>query len=407
MKSFQALRSPAIPLTSFHDLLVLISSSIGLRHVLFGLPLLLYPWGFHSNAVFSIAPAPLHNVCPIQLHFLLFIWISIGFCLVILHNSLFVILLAHFIFIIRLKHLFINSAVMCCAVVWCDVLCCAVMCCAVVWCDVMWCAVVWYAVLCSDVMCCGVMCCDVICCDVMWCDVVWCGVICCAVQWCDVLWCGVMCCTVLWCAVLWCGVMCCGVICCGVMWCAVQCCDVLCSDVLWCDVMCCDVLCCSVMCCDVMCRAVLCCAVLCFSVNKQLTVFRNFFCLISRLCKETAKRDFLIWSVPASNTTRHTTVFIGNHQQRLKTMTNLIQTWFILQYVYNNRLHVSSIICSSSWGWIVLLQHLVSSHSVSGRPVHRLRENCVLSTCKPDGHLLSVTIPDVAAIQFNLLMMSI
>jgi hypothetical protein len=42
MKSFQALRSPAIPLTSFHDLPVPhISSSILLRHVLFGLPLLL------------------------------------------------------------------------------------------------------------------------------------------------------------------------------------------------------------------------------------------------------------------------------------------------------------------------------------------------------------------------------
>jgi len=88
MKSFQALPSPAIPLTSFHDLpVVLISSSIVLRHVLFGLPLLLYPWGSQSNAVFSIAPASLRNVCPIQFHFLLFIWISIGFCLVILHSS--------------------------------------------------------------------------------------------------------------------------------------------------------------------------------------------------------------------------------------------------------------------------------------------------------------------------------
>jgi len=109
MKSFQALQSPAIPLTSFHDLPVfLISSSVVLRHVLFGLPLLLYPWGFQSNAVFSIAHASLRNVCPIQFHFLLFIWISIGFCLVILHSSSFVILLFHFIFIIRLKHLFIN-----------------------------------------------------------------------------------------------------------------------------------------------------------------------------------------------------------------------------------------------------------------------------------------------------------
>jgi len=34
--------------------------------------------------------------------------ISIGFCLVILHSSLFGILLVHFIFIICLKHSFIN-----------------------------------------------------------------------------------------------------------------------------------------------------------------------------------------------------------------------------------------------------------------------------------------------------------
>jgi len=109
MKSFQVLQSPAIPLTSFHDLPVfLISSSIVLRHVLFGLPLLLYRWGFQSNAVFSIAPASLRNVCPIQFHFLLFIWISIAFCLEILHSSSFVILSVHFIFIIHLKHLFIN-----------------------------------------------------------------------------------------------------------------------------------------------------------------------------------------------------------------------------------------------------------------------------------------------------------
>ena len=67
LKSFQAFRSPAIPLTSFHDLLVLlISSSTVLRHVLFGLPLLLYPSGFQSNAVFSIAPVSLRNVLPLH-----------------------------------------------------------------------------------------------------------------------------------------------------------------------------------------------------------------------------------------------------------------------------------------------------------------------------------------------------
>jgi len=109
MKSFHALRSPAIPLISFHDLPVfLISSSIVLRHVLFDLLVLLYPWGFQSNAVLSIDPASLRNVCPSQFHFLLFIWISFGFSLVILHSSSFVILSVHFIFIIRLKHLFIN-----------------------------------------------------------------------------------------------------------------------------------------------------------------------------------------------------------------------------------------------------------------------------------------------------------
>ena len=104
MKSFQALWSPAIPLISFHDLLVLlISSSIVLCHILLGLPLLLYPWGFQSNAVFSISPVSLRNLCPIQFHFLLFIWFSIDFWWVILHSSSFVILSVHFIFIIYLK----------------------------------------------------------------------------------------------------------------------------------------------------------------------------------------------------------------------------------------------------------------------------------------------------------------
>ena len=105
MKSFQALQSPAVPLTSFHDLVLLISSSIVLRHVFFSLPLLLYPWGFQSNAFFSITPVSLHNVYPIQFHFLVFIWFSIDFWWVILHSSSFVMLSVHFIFIIGLKHL--------------------------------------------------------------------------------------------------------------------------------------------------------------------------------------------------------------------------------------------------------------------------------------------------------------
>jgi hypothetical protein len=45
----------------------------------------------------------LYVMCPIQFHFLLFIWFSIGFCLVILNSSSFVILSVHFVFIIRLN----------------------------------------------------------------------------------------------------------------------------------------------------------------------------------------------------------------------------------------------------------------------------------------------------------------
>ena len=37
-----------------------------------------------------------------------------------------------------------------------------------------------------------------------------------------------------------------------------------------------------------------------------------------------------------------------------------------------NLFHVSSTMCSSSGGQNCIIQHLVSSHSVSGRPVHRL-----------------------------------
>ena len=81
MKSFQALWSPAIPLTLFHDPLMLrISSSIDLRHVLFGLTLL-YPWGFQSNAVFSVAPVSLRNVSnpiPFSSFYLIFYWLLMG-----------------------------------------------------------------------------------------------------------------------------------------------------------------------------------------------------------------------------------------------------------------------------------------------------------------------------------------
>ena len=50
----------------------------------------------------------MYNVCPIEFHFLLFMWFSIDFCWVILRNSPFVIFSGHFIFITGLKHLFTN-----------------------------------------------------------------------------------------------------------------------------------------------------------------------------------------------------------------------------------------------------------------------------------------------------------
>jgi len=65
-----------------------------------------------------------------------------------------------------------------------------------------------------------------------------------------------------------------------------------------------------------------------------------------------------------------------------------------------------AISCSSSGGQIVLIQHLLSSVSVSDRPVYRLRRKSSFSTSAPDGHLLTVTIPDVVLIQFDLLRMS-
>ena len=42
-------------------------------------------------------------------------------------------------------------------------------------------------------------------------------------------------------------------------------------------------------------------------------------------------------------------------------------------------LHVSSTMCSSSGGQNCIIQHLVSSHTVGARPVHRSLSTCVVS----------------------------
>jgi len=63
-----------------------------------------------------------------------------------------------------------------------------------------------------------------------------------------------------------------------------------------------------------------------------------------------------------------------------------------------------AVLCSSSGGQIVLLQHLVSPLSVNGRTVGRLRDD---STGILYGRLQRVAIPDVVIKQFVLLKMSI
>ena len=68
-------------------------------------------------------------------------------------------------------------------------------------------------------------------------------------------------------------------------------------------------------------------------------------------------------------------------------------------------LHASSTMCSSSGGINCIIQHLVSSYLVGGRPVHRLREESSLNLCTgrpPTG----VKIPDAVYYNFDLLMMS-
>ena len=67
-----------------------------------------------------------------------------------------------------------------------------------------------------------------------------------------------------------------------------------------------------------------------------------------------------------------------------------------------------AVLCSSSGGQIGLLQHLVSSLSVNGRTVGRLRMDCSpFSTSLLYSRLQRVTIPDAVIMQFDLLKMGI
>jgi len=57
--------------------------------------------------------------------------------------------------------------------------------------------------------------------------------------------------------------------------------------------------------------------------------------------------------------------------------------------------------CLSSGGQNCIIQHLVSSQSVGGHPMHS-----PLPTCAPDSHLQIVTIPEALYCNFDVLMMS-
>jgi len=67
-------------------------------------------------------------------------------------------------------------------------------------------------------------------------------------------------------------------------------------------------------------------------------------------------------------------------------------------------LHVSGTMCSPSGGQNCITQHLVSSHSVGGRPVHILRESSLnLYTGRPPTECDDTRC---CIIQFDFLMMS-
>jgi len=73
------------------------------------------------------------------------------------------------------------------------------------------------------------------------------------------------------------------------------------------------------------------------------------------------------YPIPRDPLTVHLSITIDNDQFDAQNF----NTFITILYMYMFR----AISCSSSRGQIVLIQHLVSSLSVSDRPVHRLRKN--------------------------------
>ena len=75
--------------------------------------------------------------------------------------------------------------------------------------------------------------------------------------------------------------------------------------------------------------------------------------------------------------TVHLSIILASDQLNVKIL--FFNEFIIFLYMFR------SLLCSSSGGQNCVIQHLVSSHSVDGRPV---------LTCATDGHLQSVMMPD-------------
>ena len=84
------------------------SSFTDLLQLLLGHPLFLLPWGFHDKACLVVQETGFLRVCPIHLHLLLIISVSILSCPVLLQISSFVVLSCHLVFRILLKQLLMN-----------------------------------------------------------------------------------------------------------------------------------------------------------------------------------------------------------------------------------------------------------------------------------------------------------
>ncbi len=85
--------------------ILLTSSSQHLRQVFLGLPVFLFPCGFHCSALLVMFPDPFLNVCPIQIHFLFFSWFIGGIWFVCSHSTWLLMQFGHHIPNILLRHL--------------------------------------------------------------------------------------------------------------------------------------------------------------------------------------------------------------------------------------------------------------------------------------------------------------